>query len=219
MNSFINVLLLLVSFPTMLVAIFVGFDLPLEFLGTTGARLPFRNEIFLGLGLALLVISLFRTVRRWMGIRMTAQTSKFAYSTFVSSGRKTRIWYYTLLESAVLFSLAYGWYTLTPEAWFPASVLAFFGAENVFFILVNRNRFRVGLTSKAILVSDREVALIYLKGLRQVSISQQTIYFDYIQQLQLTFPLDCVPESEKAPFFEALKSKIDRDKVLFRVEP
>jgi hypothetical protein len=66
------------------------------------------------------------------------------------------------------------------------------------------------------LVADREVILIYLSGLRQVSISQQTVYFDYLENLQLTFPTDCVEENEREQFFNTLKEQVNRDKVLFK---
>jgi hypothetical protein len=58
--------------------------------------------------------------------------------------------------------------------------------------------------------------LIYLNGLRKVSVSQQTVYFDYSENLQLSFPLDCIEEPQKANFFAALEGQIDRDRVLFQ---
>ena len=65
-------------------------------------------------------------------------------------------------------------------------------------------------------MADREVLLIYLNGLRKVSVSQQTVYFDYSETLQLSFPLDCIEEQQKANFFGALEGQIDRDRVLFQ---
>jgi len=202
----------------MLVSIFVGFDLTIDFLHTTGARLPFKFYVFLGLGLLLLVISLRRSIRRWMGIRMTNQVSKFKWNQVISNDRKKRVVTYTLIETTVLLSLFIGYYTLTADAWLPAFVMLFFALESMLFLVVcTKNKFRVGVTSKAILVADREVKLIYFKGLRQVSISQQTIYFDYIQELQLSFPTDCVEQEDRETFFNVVREQIDRDKVLFRV--
>lgn len=106
---------------------------------------------------------------------------------------------------------------MTKEALFISSVLLFFSLESLLFLLVNsRNKFRVGLTSKAVLVSDREIILIYLAGLRKVSVSQQTIYFDYIQDLQLSFPIDCIEESERQGFFKNLEAQLNPDRVLFQ---
>jgi hypothetical protein len=217
MNSFINILLLIVTFPTMLLCIFIGFDLPIEFLRTTARTMPYASEILLVFGLLLLVISLRRSIRRWMGVRMTKQTKKFHWNSEISQTRKQRVIVYTLLEAAVLLSLALGYYFLTPDAWFPALVMLVFSIESIVFLLIcSRKLFRIGLSSKAILVADREVILIYLAGLRQVSISQQTVYFDYTNDLQLSFPTDCLLAVEKDLFFENLSSLVDKNKVLFR---
>lgn len=114
MNSFINVLLLVFTLPTMLLSIYVGFDLPVEFLRTTTAQLPYLDYGFLGLGLILLVISLRRSIRRWMGVRMTKQKSKYKWNSTVSAQRKIRVVVYTILESAVMASLGLAYYYLTP---------------------------------------------------------------------------------------------------------
>ena len=218
MNSFINILLLLVSILIMFFSVFVRFDLPLEMFKTTAGQLPYRFELFLGFGLMLLVISVRRTIRRWVGIRMVNQTNKFKWSGKISVARKQRVIVYTMIESAVLVLFGLAFIGLTREAWFPAVVMVFFGLEGIVYLLINaKNKFRVGLSSKAILTVDREVILLYMEGLRKVSVSQQTIYFDYIQDLQLSFPTDCIEENERADFFENLKQSVNRDKVLFRV--
>ena len=217
MNSFINVLLLVVTFPTMLLSVFVGFDLPVDFLNTTGGKLLYRFEIFLLLGLVYAIISLRRSVRRWMGVRMTSQINKFAWNGEISKERKQRVILYTCLEASLLFFLALSFYFVTNQAFFISLVLMFFSLESIVFLLVNvKRKFRVGITSKAVLVSDREVILIYLAGLRKVSVSQQTIYFDYIEELQLSFPIDCIEEGSRPEFFQTLEAQLDPNRVLFQ---
>jgi hypothetical protein len=202
----------------MFFSVFVRFDLPLEMFKTTAGQLPYRFELFLGFGLMLLVISVRRTIRRWVGIRMVNQTNKFKWSGKISVARKQRVIVYTIIESAVLVLFGLAFIGLTKEAWFPSVVMVFFGLEGIVYLLINaKNKFRVGLSSKAILTVDREVILLYMEGLRKVSVSQQTIYFDYIQDLQLSFPTDCIEENERADFFENLKQSVNRDKVLFRI--
>jgi hypothetical protein len=202
----------------MFFSVFVRFDLPLEMFKTTAGQLPYRFELFLGFGLMLLVISVRRTIRRWVGIRMVNQTNKFKWSGKISVARKQRVIVYTIIESAVLVLFGLAFIGLTREAWFPAVVMVFFGLEGIVYLMINaKNKFRVGLSSKAILTVDREVILLYMEGLRKVSVSQQTIYFDYIQDLQLSFPTDCIEENERADFFENLKQSVNREKVLFRV--
>ena len=218
MNSFINVLILLVSIFTLFFCVFVRFDLPLEMFKTTAAQLPYRFEIFLGFGLMLMLISVRRTIRRWVGIRMVNQTEKFKWSGKISSSRRQRVIVYTIIESLIIGVIGSAFLILTKEAWFPALVMMFFAIEGIFYILINaKNKFRVGLSSKAILAVDREVILLYMEGLRQVSVSQQTIYFDYIQDLQLSFPTDCIEEEERNAFFENLKQSVNQEKVLFRI--
>jgi len=217
MNSFINVLLLVVTFPTMLISVFVGFDLPIDFLNTTGANLLHRFEIFLGLGLLYAIISLRRSVRRWMGVFMTSKTAKFAWNGKISRERKQRVILYTSIESIVMIFLAFSYNYVSEQTLFISAVLVFFAIESLVFLIVNvKNNFRVGVTSKAILVSDREIILIYLAGLRKVSVSQQTVYFDYIQELQLSFPIDCVEASERTTFFTSLEAQLDPNRVLFQ---
>lgn len=216
MNSFINLLLLVLSFPTLLFSVFVGFDLPIDFLNTTGKRLPYSNEVYLVLGLILLIIGLRRSVRRWMGVAMVKQVGKFVWNAPISKERRTRVFVYNSIEGVVFLSLAFAHWFLTPSALFVLLVYLILALDSFIFIVVNPSNFRVGLSSKAILVADREVLLIYLNGLRKVSVSQQTIYFDYTENLQLSFPLDCIEEQQKAIFFTALEGQIDRNRVLFQ---
>lgn len=216
MNSFINLLLLAISLPTLLLSVFVGFDLPIDFLHTTGKRLPFRMEIYLVLGLLLLIIGLRRSIRRWMGVSMVKQQTKFIWNQPISTERKKRVFVYNSLEALVFLSLMLAHLFLSQVAFFVVTAYLILALDAVLFLLINGKEFRVGLSSKAILVADREIVLIYLNGLRKVSVSQQTIYFDYIEELQLSFPLDCIEPSQKAAFFEALEGQIDRDRVLFQ---
>jgi hypothetical protein len=215
MNSFINLLLLVISLPTLLLSVFVGFDLPIDFLHTTGKRLPFRTEIYLVLGLLLLIIGLRRSIRRWMGVNMVKQQTKFIWNQPISTERKKRVFVYNSLEALVFLSLMLAHLFLSQVAFFVVTAYLILALDAILFLLINGKEFRVGLSSKAILVADREIVLIYLNGLRKVSVSQQTIYFDYIEELQLSFPLDCIEPAQKTEFFEALERQIDRDRVLF----
>jgi hypothetical protein len=201
----------------MAVTIYVGFDLPIEFLRVSGSALPYREEIFLGLGLVLLVINLRRTIRRWMGMHIVNQLKKFKWNAEVTKERKQRVVVYNLLEALVLGSVGFGLFTVSHEAWFPASALVFCTVDNIIFTIIGSlgKKYRSGVTSKAVILADRDVQLIYFSGLRKVSIHQQSIYFDYIKGLQMDIPLDSIPKNELPAFFEAIESNIDRDKVFF----
>jgi hypothetical protein len=217
MNRFFNALLLFFLFPTMAVTIYVGFDLPIEFLKVSGSSLPYREEVFLALGLILIIINLRRSIRRWMGMHIVNQLKKFKWNAEVTKERKQRVVVYNLLEALVLGSVGFGLYTVTDHAWFPAIALGFCTVDNILFTLVGifGKKYRAGVTGKAVIFADRDVQLLYFSGLRKVSIHQQSIYFDYIKGLQMDIPLDSIPEDQLPAFFEAIESNIDRDKVFF----
>ncbi|MGY8927408.1 MAG: hypothetical protein ACKVJC_08945 [Flavobacteriales bacterium] len=217
MNKFINVVLLFVLFPTMLLTVFVGFDLPLNFLKTTGQFLPYKFEVFLGIGIFILILLLRRTVRRWMGIKIVTKTKKFKWNAAVSSARKKRVVTYLSLEAVIMLFLGTALYTVTNDAWAPAGAFLFGTIDSLLFIIIglSKNAFRVGISSKALIVADREVTLLYFTGLRKVSTHQQTVYFDYIKDLQLSFPIDCVQEENQVEFFEILEAQFDPERVYF----
>jgi hypothetical protein len=199
----------------MLFTIAVGFDMPIEFLRTSGQQLPYRFEIFLALGLFIFIILLRRTVRRWMGMRLVNQLEKFKWNQRMSQDRIKRVIVYTIMEAIVLFFVGSTLYRITNEAIFPALAFCFATVDNFIFLAygVSLKKFRIGVTSKAIIAADREVSLVYFYGLRKISIHQQSLFFDYIKGLQLSFPVDCVPVAEKDAFFEAVEAQVDTDKV------
>lgn len=214
MNRFINAVLLFFTLITAFVAIYVGFDLPFGILKTTGAEIPYVDYVFYGLGLLLFMIVLRRSYRRWMAMRIVSQTEKFKWNKAVSKERRARVIVYNTLEFFVYVFAALTLYWLTDRAWAPTLALLFAALDNVLLTIMHK-KYRVGMTSKAIIVADREVVVLYFTGLRKVSRLQQTVYFDYIKDLQLSFPTNCLAENEHAEFFHQLEQLVDRDKVYF----
>lgn len=216
MNSFVNAILLALTFPLIILTIIVGFDLPVELLRTSGKNLSFVDEAFLILASLMGLIALRRSVKRWMGMKIVNTTDRFLFSFEVSISRKRRVVTYNLIESTVMLFLAFSIYNLTSLALIPTLVLISFSIDNIVFILLGyKGRFRIGLSSKALIVSDREVTVLYFEGLRKVSIEQQTIYFDYIKELQLSFPTNCIRDEDKATIFKGLNDIVDKEKVMF----
>lgn len=215
MNRFINALLLFFLFPTMLFAIFIGFDIPIDFLKTSGSHLKYHSEILLAFGLILFIITLKRTIRRWMGVKLVNQIAKFTWNKPVSNARNKRVQVYTYTEAFVLLSVGIVLYQVTHEAWLAALAFVIGAIDNVIFtwVGVSKSLFRAGITSKAIIVADRDVSLIYFTGLRKISIHQQTIFFDYIQGLQLSIPTDCIESHAKDEFFTTLTNLLDTNKI------
>ena len=216
MNSFVNAILLALTFPLIMLTIIVGFDLPVEILKTSGKNLSFADEIFWLLATLMGLIAFRRSLKRWMGMKIVNTTERFIINFEVSTARKNRVVVYNLIESCIMLSLGLSIYNLTTHALVPTLVLLSFSFDNVLFLAIGyKNRFRIGLSSKALIVSDREVTVIYFEGLRKISIEQQTIYFDYIKDLQLSFPTNCLRDEDKELIFNGLNDIVDKDKVMF----
>lgn len=214
MNRIVNALLIFILLKTLLISIYVGFDMPITFLRCTGDNLPYKEEIFLGIGLFALVIILRKSFRRWMGIRIVGRVKKFKWNQTVSTQRKNRVVTYLSLETLVMICAGLGIYSLSHDAYFPALVYLIGAFDNLLLALF-KSKYRVGLSSKALVVVDREVIVLYFTGLRKVSIHQQTVFFDYINDLQLSFPTNCIQEDSRDEFFATLEDQIDSEKVFF----
>ena len=208
---------MLISFPTLVIAIFVGYDLNIEFLKTSGASLPFKFKIFLSLGIIYYIIIVRRSVRRWMGVAMVSKTAKFKWNVSMGEDRRKQVFLYQWLEALIMSSGGISLYYVCPDAIAPASALWVGSLDNLIFMILGQTKklYRIGLTSKAVVVADREVKVLYLSGLRKVTIHQQTVFFDYIKDLQMTFSLTCIPKEDQVDFKNTLESLVDRDRVFF----
>lgn len=213
MNSFINILTLVLTFPLLVLAVYSGFDIPIDSLGMTGSEIPYQDEIFLSLGLAIFFLQIRRSSRRWMALNLVNKIDRFQWNQPVSNSRKWRVLTYNLIESLVMTSLGIGLLVISSKTYLPALVFFLFALDSIVFSLYGNNKYRVGLSSKAILIADREIILIYFTGLRKVAVHQQSIYFDYIENLQLNFPTNCIEEKNLSGFFEKLEEVIDKDRV------
>lgn len=202
----------------MFYTIYVGLDMPLTFLKTSGANLPYQEETFLGLGLIFFFINVKRSIRRWFGMILVNQTQKFTWNVEVTKERKKRVVAYNLLEALAFGVVAFVLYKISEgKAIFPFIGLFYCTVDNIIFTLVGilGKKYRIGITKKAIMLADRDVQLVYYNGLRKITHHQDTLYFDYINGLQLYFPIECVPTSEKANFVHKIEENINRDKVFF----
>lgn len=216
MNKSINMLLGFLLIPTMALTIFVGFDLPIEMIKISGNNLPYKEYIFLLMGVLILSVILRRSVRRWMGMRIVNQVKKFKWNAPVSKERTTRVRTYLLIEALVMTFVGIALYQVCETALAPSLAFGFGALDNVVFAIAGGNeRYRIGISSKAVIVADREVILLYFTGLRKISAHQQTTFFDYIKGLQISFPTNCVREEDKEEFLTVLEAQIDPNRVFF----
>ena len=73
--------------------------------------------------------------------------------------------------------------------------------------------YRIGLTKKALVAVDRESRVIFFSGLRKVSKHQQTLYFEYSNELVLHMPMNMIPDEEV--FMKELRQVVNPNKVFF----
>ncbi|MNU77114.1 hypothetical protein D3C71_666810 [compost metagenome] len=213
MNRSINILLLFFSFPAFAFIICVAFDI--RFLNIAIAELPFRFHIFVGVATLLLLLIIRRSVSRWVGVSMTRKPERFLWSTPVSAERKKQVRLFLILEAIIaLFSMMTA-LLLTQESWPIAAVYGLMVLDQLIFLVLAQSWFRVGITHKAVVVADRELRVLYFSGLRRVETHQQTLYFEYIEDLQLSFPINCIPEGKYDEFRVVLEERVNRDRVFF----
>ena len=213
MNKVTNILLLLVTLPILALTVFVGRDLPMELLKTSGANLPYKTAIFAFLASVIFLLVFKRSLKRWVGMKMLLQTSRFEYNVEVSKSRKQRVILYTLLESAVMLMLSLAVFEVCKEAQFVSLAYGLGVIDAWMFCIIGYKLkgFRVGVTKKAMVHADRDVRAAYFLGLRKLSISQDTLYFDYIKDLKLHVPVNSVDEPKE--LLHAILQQTDSEKV------
>jgi hypothetical protein len=89
-NSFINILTLVLTFPLLALAVYSGFDIPIDSLGMTGSEIHYQEEVFLALGVCILLIQIRRSSRRWMALNLVSKIDRFQWNQPVSNARKWR---------------------------------------------------------------------------------------------------------------------------------
>jgi hypothetical protein len=213
MNRSINILLIFFSFPAFAFIICVAFDI--RFLNIAIADLPFRFHIFIGVATFLLLLIIRRSVSRWVGVSMTRKPERFLWSTPVSTERKKQVRLFLVIEGLIALFSMITVFLLTMEAWPIALVYGIMFLDQFTFLAIAQRWFRVGITHKAVVVADREVRLLFFSGLRRVETHQQTLYFEYIEDLQLFFPINCIPEGKYGEFRATLEERVNRDRVFF----
>lgn len=146
---------------------------------------------------------------------MSRKPERFVWSVPVGKERQKQVRMYLWIEMIVAAAFMLTTIGLTFEAWPLAMVYGLMFLDQLIFLLIAPKWFRVGITHQAVLISDRELRVLYFSGLRRVEKHQQTIYFEYLEDLQLFFPENCMESKDYPGFREALEAKVNRDKVFF----
>ena len=217
MNKSINIFLVLFIIPAIAFSIVVGFDISIEFLRTSGKFIPFQKTIFASFAALFFLMGIRRTSKRWSGIRMVNQIAKFQWNEPIDRQRVTQVNLYLIIEAVIHFMVSLVFLILTPKSIWISCVFFALGLDHLIFCIVGnvKKLWRVGVTNKAVVVADRDFKVLYFSGLRKVSVHQQSIFFDYIKELQLSFPIQSIKPENRQSFVAQLEEKVDRDKVFF----
>jgi hypothetical protein len=217
MNKSVNILLILLLIPVFGLSIFVGFDLPIEFLKTSGKNLPYQHVIFITFGILIFLLGVRRSMQRWVGIKMVNNLEKYQWNEEIDAKRKSQINMYLMIEGIMHLLVGFALVALTQKVLVIATVFFALGIDHLLFCLVGNFKkvWRVGVTNKAIVVAERDFKVIYFSGLRRVTVHQQTLFFDYIKELQLAISIDSISPKNRTSFRNVLEEKLNRDKVHF----
>ena len=217
MNKSINIFLVLFIIPAIAFSIVVGFDISIAFLKTSGKFIPFQKTIFASFAALFFLMGIRRTSKRWSGIRMVNQIAKFQWNEPVDKQRVSQANLYLIIEAVIHFMVSLVFLILTPKSVWISCVFFALGLDHLIFCIIGnlKKLWRVGITNKAIVVADRDFKVLYFSGLRKVSVHQQSIFFDYIKELQLSFPTQCIKPENRQSFVTKLEEKVDREKVFF----
>lgn len=197
--------------------IVVGFDITIEFFRTSGKFIPYQKTVFASFAGLFFLMGIRRSSKRWSGVRMVNQIAKYQWNEPVDKQRVTQANMYLIIEAILHMMVSFVFLLLTPKSIWIACVFFALGLDHLFFCIIGnvKKLWRVGVTNKAVVVADRDFKVLYFSGLRKVSVHQQSIFFDYIKELQLSFPTQCIKPENRQSFVAKLEEKVDRDKVFF----
>lgn len=205
----------MIIIPMLLLGVYVGLDVPIDSFGITGQEIPYKSSVFLIGAFLCFLFHFFRSLKRWTSLYIVNKKNQFKWSVKIGSGRKKRTITYTTIEILFMLILSFAFYKLTPVSIAISLTLLISALDSFCFLIYGLNKFKIIVSSKAVFISDREVYSLYFKGLRKISIHQQSVYFDYIKGIQLHFPLDCFEEKDVSSFLNTINNLIDKDRVYF----
>jgi len=219
MNRFYNIWLLIFTLLTFPFALAVGLNEDFEFLGLKiqGEEFAYKKMVFISSAGIIFLLGALKASKKWLGMRVIKQVKRFKFTCGLSSERQSRVLVYNSIE--ILFLLLFGlfFFIMSQESIYLTIAYLILAAENIAnsFFGAAKKRYGIGISSKALIRVDREVNVIYFKGLQKITKHQDTLYFDYVNDLTLHVPLNVVPEEKETFFYEALKHQVDPDKVYY----
>jgi hypothetical protein len=141
----------------------------------------------------------FKASRRWMAVGLLKHNNRFLYTAPVSLERIKRISLYGVVEIVFLAMFAAFFIYASPDSLFLGLAYVILASEHVIHLVVGLKShfFAVGITKKAVVAVDREAKVMYFSGLRKIARHQQTLYFEYKNDLVLHIPLNMLSDEKK----------------------
>lgn len=219
MNRIFNIWILFFTVLTFPVAIAVGNNLDFSLFGIKiqGEEFEYKEIVFTISAGIIFLLSALRSSKKWMGMRVVQQVKRFKFNTPISEKRKNRVLLYNIIEITFFLIFAGGLLYFSTSAIFVILVFIIVASDSSINTIlgVAGKRYRIGISSKAIVMADRETKAIYFKGLKKISKHQQTLYFEYVNGLVLHFPTNLLPDEEWDKFVSTLQEQVSKDKVYY----
>ncbi len=219
MNRFFNSWIFFLSIIAFPFVIAVGWNENFQFFGFSipGEEFAYGYILFPTISGLLLLLGILKAYRKWMGIAIIRQKSKFVFHTLIDTERRKQVTLYNYLELVFLLLISsYYLYFIEVTPWI-ALALSFITVEHFLSnaIGLHMKSYGVGISNKAIVRVDREIDAIYFKGLKKITKQQDSLIFDYNNELTLFIPLTCVPPKKMDQFMATIYEKAPKSKVFY----
>ncbi|PHR50033.1 MAG: hypothetical protein COA32_02555 [Fluviicola sp.] len=219
MNKFFNIWTLIFTILTIPFVFAVGWNIDFSFFGLNvpGEEFEYADLSFNISAGIIFILGVLKASKKWAGINITRQKKRFVFLSNISRSRLKRVILYNILEMSFHLIFAFFFIVVMETAVFVGLVFVLLFLENLINTLfgVLKQTYSIGITSKAIIFVDRDVKAIYFKGLKKISKHQQTIYFEYVNDLVLHVPTNLIPQEREDEFLETLQRIVDPNKVFY----
>lgn len=214
MNKFVNFLSVIILIPSAFLAFAIKEGL--EFWPEKNAAdIPYKTQIYTGVFAFILLINLFRVYQKWSVLRAFWKIESFQIKVPVEKSWYTSKSVSNWLEA--VFALAFGYFFVQNAEWTRnlGLILLIFGLENIFYVIWvrSKNLYAVAVNKKALILLDRQLNGYYFHGLRKMEKDFDQIYFEYMNDLQLKFPLKSLSKEDQKVVVAKVLENINQDKV------
>lgn len=176
-----------------------------------------KEYVYITIAILIFAIGTWRSSKKWSGIRIIKQVQRYQFNTVISKKRKKQVLLNNFLETIayLFFTIAYA--VLDIDASILSLVFLIIIIDSLLNLTrgINGKKYRVGMTNRAIVTVDREVKVIYFKGLTQVTLQNGRLYFEYVNDLVLDLEMSNIPTEQHTEFINTLRTVVDETKVYF----